>query len=39
MDAQKAWIISVSSALLIYLFFFPTSIFLWAEKTSLLFFS
>ena len=39
MDAQKAWIISVTSALLIYLFFFPTCIFLWAEKTSLLFFS
>ena len=39
MDGQKAWIISVTSALLIYLFFFPTCIFLWAEKTSLLFFS
>ena len=39
MDNQKAWMISVTSALLIYLFFFPTTPFLWAEKVTLLFLS
>jgi proton-translocating NADH-quinone oxidoreductase chain N len=31
MDEQKAWVISVTSMLLVYLFFTPTSIFLWSE--------
>jgi len=37
MDQQKAWVISVSSFCLIYLFFFPTTVFLWSEKVALLF--
>ena len=39
MDECKAWMISTSSFLLIYLFFFPTAVFLWAEKVALLFLS
>ena len=39
MDEQKAWLISVTSFFLIYLFFFPTTIFLWSEKVALLFLS
>lgn len=38
MDDQKAWMVAVTSFLLVYLFFFPTSVFLWAEKVALLFF-
>jgi len=38
MDEQKAWMISTTSFLLVYLFFFPTSVFLWAEKVALGFF-
>ena len=37
MDQQKAWMISITSYLLVYLFFCPTNVFLWSEKVALLF--
>ena len=39
MDEQKAWLISVTSFFLLYLFFSPTTVFLWSEKVALLFLS
>jgi len=39
MDESKAWVISVSSFLLVYLFFFPSLLFVYSEKLALVFFS